>query len=125
MEVEVALAAPNPPAPPSDEDQHDGSSTTAEQGEADSKKTFARRYRPQRAGPAKRWDGIHTIFMRHVKNRFKKPSSFEVLFWNHCVSKQNEVDYEIMNYPYFFEGCVPAFFELDAVKGKMLPGADD
>lgn len=78
MEVEVALAAPNPPAPPSDEDQHDGSSTTAEQGEADSKKTFARRYRPQRAGPAKRWDGIHTIFMRHVKNRFKKPSSFEV-----------------------------------------------
>ena len=42
----------------------------------------------------------------------------QVLFWNHCVSKQNEVDYEIMNYPHFFEGCVPAFFELDAVKGS-------
>ena len=77
MEMEVA-ATPNVPAPVSDANEPDDSSTTAKNGEDDSKQTFARRYRPKRDDPAKRWDGIQTIFMRHVKNRFSKPSSFEV-----------------------------------------------
>ena len=75
-EVEVG-DAPAAPATP------EVSSTGANDGDADGggeseKKTFARRNRPVRADPAKRFDGIKEIFNKHVKDRVFAPSHMEV-----------------------------------------------
>ena len=74
----MAAAAPEPVAPQNDHDV-DAVSSKANCGDGKNEKiTFARRYRPSRPDAGKRWDGIQSIFVKHVKNNFKNPGSFEV-----------------------------------------------
>ena len=60
---------------------HGGDGDDEAGGEAGGRKSFARRYRPERSDPAARFDAIKDNFNLHLKHLLNKVSTMEAHWW--------------------------------------------
>ena len=77
-----AVEAPaDDPEVASNQAVHGGDGDDGAGGEAGGRKSFARRYRPERSDPAARFDAIKDNFNLHLKHLLNKVSTMEAHWW--------------------------------------------